>query len=107
MFKVIGSVVGFILVILVVSFTLQYFSMLNTGFFQPKYEAIRRDTMIESRAYSEATVRNLNNLRLQYMSSTNEAEKATIRAIVLHETQAFDKNRLPADLKLFVTNLGG
>jgi hypothetical protein len=73
--------------------------------FAPKYEAVRRDTMIESRAYSEATTRRLHDLRRQYTQARSDDEKAAIKAMAIHEASAFDANRLPPDLRLFLAQL--
>ena len=70
-------------------------------YFAPKYEAVRRDVMIESRAYSEATTRRLYDLKRQMAQAKSEDEKATIRAMARHEVQAFDASRLPHDLRTF------
>jgi hypothetical protein len=40
-------------------FALSYLGYMGTAFFAPLYEGVRRDTMIESRAFSEASVRRL------------------------------------------------
>lgn len=86
---------------------LNYFGYMQFAFFAPKYEAVRRDVMIESRAYSEATTRQMYNLKLQYQQAKTEDEKATIRAMTLHEAQAFDRARLPVELRIFIEQLGG
>ena len=73
----------------------------------PQYEAVRRDVMIESRAYGEAQTRQFYRLKLQYTQAKSDDEKATIRAMALHEAQAFDRALLPADLQAFLTSIGG
>ena len=93
--------------LLVLSFGLNYFGYAQFSFFAPKYEAVRRDQMIESRAYSEATTREMYRLKLQYQQARSEDEKATIRAMALHEAQAFDRARLPVELRIFIEQLGG
>lgn len=84
-----------------------YLHIWRLSIFAPMEEAIRRDVMIESRAYSEATTRRMYELKLQYETSPNDDAKATIRAMALHEARAFDKGRLPRDLQIFITQLGG
>lgn len=76
-----------------------------TAFFAPKYEAIRRDTMIESRAYSEATVRELYRLKRQYEAAQTMAEKQTIAAAALHEFEIFPEERLPVDLAAWLNTI--
>ena len=93
--------------LVLVGFGLNYFGYAQFAFFAPKYEAVRRDQMIESRAYSEATTRQMYNLKLQYQQAKSDDERATIRAMALHESAAFDKARLPIDLRVFLDQLGG
>jgi len=72
-----------------------------TAYFSPKYEAVRRDTMIESRAYSEATIRELYRFKRQYEAAQTPAEKQTIVAAARHEFEIFPQDRLPADLAIW------
>jgi len=102
-FSVLGGVVAFAAIV----FGLNYLAYGNFAFFAPKMEAVRRDTMIESRAYSEATTREMYRLKLQYQQAKSDDEKATIRAMALHEAQAFDRTRLPLDLQYFLSQIGG
>jgi hypothetical protein len=75
------------------------------AYFAPKYEAVRRETVIQSQAYSEATTRRLHDLRRQYTQARSDDEKAAIKAMAIHEASAFDANRLPPDLRLFLAQL--
>ncbi|MEQ8308066.1 MAG: hypothetical protein RIA09_16030 [Hoeflea sp.] len=75
------------------------------AYFSPKYEGVRRDTQIESRAYSEATVRELYRLKRQWEAADSEDAKATIAAAARHEFSIFPQDRLPADLKLWMTQI--
>ncbi len=95
-----------IVAVLGVIFGLNYFGYALTAFFQPKMEAVRRDTMIQSRAYSEATMREMYRLKLQYVQSKSNDEKDTIKAMIRHEMGSFDKERLPADLQVFLQQIG-
>lgn len=88
-------------------FGLRYAGLMQFAFFAPQEEAIRRNVMIESRAYSEATTRRLYELKLQYETAPNDDAKATIRSLAIHEARAFDRTRLPRELQMFVSQLGG
>ena len=90
-----------------VAFGVNYFAYGSFSFFAPKYEAVRRGVMIESRAYQEATIRRLYDLRLQYEQADNDNARATIRQVVIHEVRAFDRTRLPRDLQAFINSMGG
>lgn len=73
----------------------------------PKYEATRRDVMIESRSYTEGTIRELYTLQRQYQTAKTDAERETIAAAARHEFSIFPKERLPSDLQAFLAQIGG
>ncbi len=99
-----ASVLG-VLGILTLTWIVQGNQFFLYQYFAPKYEAIRRDTVIESQAYSEATVRRLYDLRRQYVQAKSDDEKAAIKGLALHEINAFDHRRLPVELQVFVSQL--
>lgn len=71
----------------------------------PKYEATRRDIMLNSRVYQEGELRTLYNYQRQYVQSKDDAEKSVIAAAARHELGTLDKNRLPADLQQFASQI--
>ncbi len=105
--RVLGMSVAVIAGLCAIAFGANYFAYGSFSFFAPKYEAVRRDVMIESRAYQEGAIRRLYELRLQYEQATSDSARATIRQITLHEIRAFDRARLPRDLQVFINSLGG
>lgn len=74
------------------------------SYFNPKYEAVRRQTFEQSRAFNEGMVRDLQNLRLQYLQGTPEA-KAALRATILHRFSVYDKDDLPPELRSFYATI--
>ena len=104
--KTFGATVGILIAILVGIGGLSYLSYLGFAFYAPKYEAVRRDTMIESRAYSEATTRRMYDLMRQHNAATTDAERAAIAAATRHEASGFDATRLPYDLQTFLNGIG-
>lgn len=99
--------VGCVVLFFFAIFVLNLFGFSQFAIFAPMYEGVRRDTMIESRAYSEATTREMYRLKLQYEQAKTDNERNTIRAMTLHAASGFDKKRLPNDLQLFIAQLGG
>jgi hypothetical protein len=83
---------------------LSYYGLQMAGYFQPKYEQVRRNVFMESQAYNDGMMRDLQNLQLEYQR-TDDAGKAIIRSAVLHRLAAYDPNRLPADLRDFYFQL--
>lgn len=100
------TVIGVLLFITLLGFGINYAAMQQTAFFSPKYEAIRRDTMIQSRAYGEAETRAMYNYKRQFIQAKTPEEKAAIRAMAVHEADALDRSRLPEDLQIFINSLG-
>lgn len=90
---------------LVIASAINFFVYGSFWFFAPKYEAVRRDVMIQSRYYSEATVRELYRMKRQWDAASTPTAKATIRAAALHEFEIFDANRLPPDLRIWFSQL--
>jgi hypothetical protein len=75
------------------------------AYFAPKYEGVRRDVMINSRFYNEATVRELYRLKEQYDAAKTDEERATIAAAARHEFVIFPRDRLPPDLRFWFAQI--
>ncbi len=72
--------------------------------FAPKYEQVRHDTFKNSQAYNDGMLQELRATQLKYEQSS-PAHKDALGSIVLHQFAAYDVNRLPVDLQLFVEKL--
>ncbi len=83
-----------------------YFFGLDT-FFRPKEEALRYRTFKQSQSYNEGMVRRLNDLKLQYESSTNPVQKQTLKAVVIHEFSVYPESSMPDYLQSFYASLRG
>lgn len=92
----------FILIISLIILTvgLAFGGFYMTAYFAPKFEGVRRDVMIESRAYSEASIRRLYNLKRQWVKATPDG-KRLLEATARHEFSIFPLDRLPVDLQTF------
>ena len=98
-----------IAVIVVLDFTMELYGYGLNVFFLPRQEAVRREVMIQSRAYNEATIRKLNEMRLQYTQAKSDDERKAIAATVRQYTAGidFDTDRIPSDLQAFVQQMNG
>jgi hypothetical protein len=99
---IVGGVIAFFALI----FALNYFGYTQFAFFAPRYEAVRRDQMIESRAYTEGMIRELHTLQRQYQAAKSDDERAALAAAARHEFSIFPKERLPVDLQAFMIQVG-
>jgi hypothetical protein len=87
-------------------FGLNYYAYGTYNFFAPKYEATRRDVMLQSRAYSEGETRNLYRLKIQSDAAPTPEARQTLVLAARHECEALDRSRLPADLASFCNPMG-
>jgi hypothetical protein len=78
------------------------FGMFKT--FAPRYEQVRRDTFEQSQAYNEGMRRDLEDIHTQYLTSSDPAAKAALRATFIHRAQGYP-NQLPADLQSFYESI--
>ncbi|MFA6447743.1 MAG: hypothetical protein WCW31_05870 [Patescibacteria group bacterium] len=72
--------------------------------FAPKYEAARRETFEQSKAYNQGTIQELQRMRFEYVKAAPE-QKAALASVILHQVADFDENRLPPNLKDFINQL--
>lgn len=101
-----GAGLGMVVLVLGAIIGTSFLGFFLYSFFAPKYEGVRRDVMIESRYYSEVTVRRLYDLKRQYETETTPTAKQTIAMSARHEFSIFPQDRLPADLRVWMAQIG-
>lgn len=74
------------------------------AFFAPRVRAIESHTFKMSEQYNEGMIRDLENLRLQYVSASGE-QKQAIKSTILHRFEVFDAEQLTPDLRRFYQTL--
>lgn len=72
----------------------------SLAFWAPKAEGVRYSTFKQSQSYNEGMMRDLQELRMQYIQATPE-QKVALKAIILHRFGAYDPAMLPQDLQAF------
>lgn len=73
-------------------------------FFSPKFEAVRRETFEQSKAYRQGQVQELQNMQFEYQQA-DEEHKGALRGIILHRAADFPPEAMPADLYAFIEQL--
>lgn len=105
-----SHVIGLILAFFVMMFGLTWLAQGNDFFmykvFAPKYEAVRRDTFEQSKAYNQGMVQELQNMQFQYVQADADG-KAALADVILHRAADYNMNdpRVPSDLRRFVEEL--
>jgi hypothetical protein len=65
-------------------------ALFTYAFFAPKYEAVRRNTFEQSRAFNEGMAQELQGMWRDYNRSQSADEKAAIRSLVQHRVAGYD-----------------
>ncbi|WP_144106699.1 hypothetical protein [Paraburkholderia sp. BCC1886] len=94
-----GLLVSVLIAILVV-IGITELGYLGYAHFAPKYEQVRRNTFTQSQEYNEGMLRQLYEMRRQYLSTTDPSSKAVLRDTFLHNVDGYP-NQLPPDLQQF------
>jgi hypothetical protein len=72
--------------------------------FAPKYEAVRRQTFEQSKAYNQGMVQELQNMQFQFIQADKE-HKAALASVILHRAADYDESAMPPALAEFVRGL--
>jgi hypothetical protein len=73
-------------------------------FFAPKTEAVRRDVFEQTKSYQQGMIQELQNMQFEYIKAEPE-HKAALRSLILHRAADFPSDRLPDDLRRFISDL--
>lgn len=103
--KIIGGIIGAIILVIGLNFGLASLGMISKSFFGKWAEEIRYDITKESAAYRDGMQRNLMQLQTDYLSADG-AGKAAIKAAIKHQYSQTDVSEYPAHLKTFLASVG-
>ena len=104
--KLMGYAIAGIASIALLAFVCNALGLVSFAFFAPKVEQVRYNTFKQSQSYNDGMLRDLQNLKIEYLGS-NADQKAALRAIVLHRFGVYEIDRLPAELQSFYFSLQG
>lgn len=100
-FIIILSIILFWLIM----FWLQYASIINYSFFQPKIENAKREVFENTNSYVQWKKQEISKYRLEYNRAQSEEDKNAIRITILHASNSIDLADLWYDLESFVRSL--
>lgn len=104
MSRLILACIGVLFVLVGLTWASAGHDLLFTRFFEPKREAVRRETFEQSKAYIDGMVKELQAMQFEYVKA-DKAHKAALGSIILNRVAGFDENHLPADLYVFIKGL--
>lgn len=102
--KTAGAVIGSLLAVLVLMWIVTGNDFFIYKFFAPKQEAVRRQVFEQTKSYNQGMVQELENMRFQYVQAKPE-QRAVLASIILHRAADFDVDRLPPELRSFISSL--
>ena len=103
-FLVLVAFFAFIAMTLATAWVFQGNEFFLYRYFAPKEEAVRRQVFEQSKAYNQGMVQELQNMQFQYVRATKE-QRASLRSIILHRVADYDRDKLPDDLRSFISSL--
>ena len=74
------------------------------AFFAPKRAAVERKVFEETKSFNQGTIQELQNMQFEYVKAAPEA-KAALASIILHRAADYPVDKLPDDLRVFITAL--
>lgn len=102
-----GSIGGLIIVVALIvggTFGAGYLGLAVYRTFGTAYESARTDIYRNNKSYIEGTIRDLRDLRREYVTA-EDGHKDAIRTLILHRAGELDWDRLPSDLREFLNEL--
>ena len=81
------------------------FALLAFGGFQirkvlmPAEESLRREVFEQSKSYIDGTIRDLDNLRLQWLGADNDVQKAALASVATQRAADFPRDELPERIR--------
>ena len=94
MIKIVGVIAAVFVGLIALGWVLEAEDVLRLGFFAPKYEAVRRNTFEQSRAFNEGMQQELQRMRQDYLTAPDETARAALKAIVLHRVADYDLDQI-------------
>jgi hypothetical protein len=102
--KYIGAGILGLVVILGLSWVVTGNDFFLYKYFAPKQAAVQRQVFENTPSYNQGMVQELENFHFQYVKA-DSAQKPALAAIILSRAAAYGVDKLPSDLRVFVSGL--
>lgn len=101
---VVAAVAGAFLALIALVWVIQGSDFFLYKVFAPKYEAARRETFEQSKAYNDGMAQELRAMQMEYIKATPDQQTA-LASVILHRVDGYPEDQLPEDLRTFVNDL--
>ena len=100
----IGAIVMFVGLIVGIVFGAPWLTLQVKRMWGTELQSVETDIYRENKSYVEGTVRDLRELRVDYVKAT-DSQKEALRSLILHRAGELDWDRLPRDVREFLEEL--
>lgn len=106
MLKIVAAGCAAIALLVGLDFGGEYLGLVKTGFFAPQYEAVRRNTFEQSRAFNEGMAQELQGMWRDYIHASSQSEKDSIRSMIQHRVAGYDIDKIEnPELRSFIYSM--
>lgn len=99
--KIIFASIGGLIVLLALIFGLQYFSIVNLGFFSPKYQNVQRNVFENTQSYTEGKRQDLVKYYHEWLTA-DKTSRQGLKSIVLDDFSNCDISKLtPSEKQMY------
>lgn len=105
--KIALSIIGGLLCLLLLGFGLQYWDLVNFGFFAPKYAKVQRKVFENTPSYVQGKIQDLSNYKLQYDTTKDQSSKQMIQGVIRSQFANFNTSDCPVELQTFLQQMRG
>ena len=102
--KGVGSFLLLLMVVVGASFGIPYLKLQVLRMWGTELESVKTDIYRENKSYVEGTVRDLRELRVDYLKAP-ESHKEALASLVLQRANELDWERLPTDVRDFLKEI--
>lgn len=104
--KWIGGIVVAAALLVVIAFAVPALRLQVMQVYGTNLESAKTDIYRENKSYIEGTLRDLRELRVDYIRA-DESHREALASLILHRANELDWERLPIDLRQFLSELRG
>ena len=106
-FKIVIASIGAVVLLAFLAFAATGFELGMLKFWGPKFQEAKREIFEETQSFVHGKITHINRLRLEYESTESKGRKKALRTMILQEASVLEEENLPADLRLFISQLRG
>ena len=102
--KISFAIVGGLVAVIGLTWIVQGSDFILYKFWAPKQEAVRREVFEQTKSYNQGMIQELQNMQFEYVKA-DKTQQAALRSIILHRAADFPEDKMPSDLRSFISNL--